>query len=181
MGASNSPNALDRDTNAPDGLVEISLDGSEQTATTAPIASWVQQNDMAPSPSRNVIFPENFLDRVSTFAKAASQTSGVPPVPDAISISDYTEGDSALLDILYNAQQNNAAKVMESMVVTLDDVEVRRDNAAYVLTYDDWVVNGDPTTAGRFLEMLEAAGVETLGSNFKLPAEDAAVVPNLLG
>lgn len=184
MGASNSPNALDRDTNAPDGLVEISLDGSEQTATTAPIASWVQQNDMAPSPSRNVIFPENFLDRVSTFAKASSQTgasSGVPAVPDPISISDYTEGDSALLDILYNAQQNNAAKVMESMVVTLDDVEVRRDNAAYVLTYDDWVVNGDPTTAGRFLEMLEAAGVETLGSNFKLPAEDAAVVPNLLG
>ena len=95
MGASNSPNALDRDpANTVDGLFEISLDGSEQTATTAPIASWVQQNDMAPSPSRNVIFPENFLDRVSTFAKAASQTGGVPLVPDAISISDYTDRQS---------------------------------------------------------------------------------------
>jgi len=161
-------------------LITARADGANFDSNTPAAATWVNTLDMAPSASGNLIFPEQTLQRMSTFKEASASGTGVPPVPENISLADYKEGDAALIDILYTVQPSNVSKVFESMVVALDDVEVERDAEAYVLTYDEWVAHGDPSTAGRFLQMLEAAGVDTLGANFKLPAENTTV-PNFLG
>jgi len=181
MGASKSPVPLIRDSLAnPVSMITATSNGNNFTANHPAAALWVNTLDMAPSASGNVVFPAQLLDRMSTFRTASSSGTGVPPVPENISLSDYKEGDSAVLDILYNAQPTNASKVFESIVVAIDDVEVVRDPDAYVLTYDEWVAHGDPSTAGKFLEMLEAAGADNIGPNFKLPAVNTTV-SNLLG
>ena len=181
MNASKSPLSVHRVTTPSVSLEEYDSTGTLMSASTAIAAPWVNTADMAPSASGGMIFPENELSRMSTFAKASTSGTGVPPVPENISLADYNEGDSALLDILYNAQSGNIEKVYQSMVVALDDVEIQRDQDAYILTYDEWVQNGDPATVGRFMEMLDAAGVDTLGSDFKVPSTSATVVSNLLG
>ena len=183
MAASVSPAALIRTGTSPNiTLVHTDRDGDVITATTPAAAQWVISSDIAPSFSENVIFPAGMLERMSTFKSGSTSGSGVIGVAETISTADYTDGDSALLDILYSAQASNMEKVFESMIVALDDVEVKRDTGAYVLTYDEWVSMGDPSTVGRFLESLDAAGVTDLGPKFKIPALDAtAAVVNFLG
>ncbi len=183
MGASVSPAALIRTGTSPSIVLQhADRDGDIIVPTTPAAAQWVISSDIAPSFSENVIFPAGMLERMSTFKSGSTTGTGVIGVAETISTADYTDGDSALLDILYSAQASNMEKVFESMIVALDDVEVKRDSGAYVLTYDEWVSMGDPSTVGRFLESLDAAGVTDLGSDFKIPALDAsAAVVNLLG
>lgn len=183
MGASRSPSAFIRDTSSsPATLTHASLSGADMTATTSAAAPWISSLDIAPSFSRNTIFPAGVLDRISTFKDASASGTGVPPVPDPISINDYKTGDSVLLDILYTAQSENMDKVFESMIVALDDIEIKRDKGAVVLSYDEWVQRGDPSTVGRFLESLDAAGATILGTNFKLPAVAGGTLPtDILG
>jgi hypothetical protein len=183
MAASVSPAALIRTGTSPNIVLEHSdRDGATFITTTPASAQWAISSDIAPSFSENVIFPAGMLERMSTFKSGSSLGGGVIGVAETISTADYTDGDSALLDILYSAQASNMEKVFESMIVALDDVEIRRDTGAYVLTYDEWVSMGDPSTVGRFLESLDAAGVTDLGAAFKVPALDAtAAVVNFLG
>ena len=117
--------------------------------------------------SGNVTFPVSELQPVSNFEDATNQTPGTSTVPQ--SINDWDDPSYALLDILYNEVSANREKVFESLVVALDGVEILRDPDAYILTYDEWVRNGDPATVQRFIEGLDNAGVKRFGSKFKLP------------
>jgi len=147
------------------------------SANTPPSATFLETSDITAQFSANVVWPTNILQRMSTFKDSSASGTGVPSSVENINLSDYKEGDAALLDILYTAQPENITKVFESMIVSLDDIEVPRDSGAYILTYDEWTRRGDPTTVPRFLESLEAAGVTTLGSSFKIPNLDASTVP----
>ena len=159
-------------------LRSTSLTGTQLSLSVPPAASYIVTNDTAAQFSENVVWPTNILERMSTFKSSSATGEGLPSAIENISLTDYKSGDAALLDILYIAQPANSEKVMESMVVALDDIEVPRDSSAYILTYDEWTRRGDPTTVPRFLESLDAAGVTTLGPNFKIPVHDNTVVPN---
>ena len=121
--------------------------------------------------SGNVTFPVTELSAVSSFDDATGGAASAGQ--DPLTLSDWDDPSYALLDILFNEVSANREKVFESLVVALDGVEILRDPNAYVLTYDEWVRNGDPATVQRFLEGLDNAGVDTFGVNFKLP-ENAA-------
>ena len=155
-------------------------DGALLSTSSPSAAIFIQGNTSASSPSQNIIWPTNILERMSTFKDASTTGTGVGKSIENISTSSYTSGDAALLDILYTAQPENYQKIFESMLVTLDDVEVTRDSQAYVLTYDEWVRKGDPNTVPRFMESLESAGVTFLGTEFKVPATGTATgnLPN---
>ena len=159
-------------------LRSTSLTGSQLSLATPAAASYIISTDTAAQFSENVVWPTNILERMSTFKSSSATGEGLPSAIENISITDYKSGDAALLDILYIAQPENSEKVMESMVVALDDIEVPRDSSAYILTYDEWTRRGDPTTVPRFLESLDAAGVTNLGPNFKIPVLDNSIVPN---
>jgi len=156
----------------------ITTTGDNLIDATPAAANWAIGNDTSSQLSQNIIWPTQIIERMSTFKNASQDGTGVPSSVENINLTNYAEGDSALMDILYTAQPENVDKVFESMVVTLDEVEVLRDSKAYILTYDEWVRRGDPTTVPRFMESLEAAGVTNLGPNFKLPNIDASTVPN---
>jgi hypothetical protein len=135
-------------------------------------ASWqtnpVQQ--LGAQLSGNVTFPVGQLTTVSSFDDATSnQSEGTDP----LSLSDWDDPSYALLDILFNEVSANREKVFESLVVALDGVEILRDPNAYILTYDEWVRNGDPATVQRFLEGLDNAEVDSFGSKFRLPENTA--------
>ena len=119
--------------------------------------------------SGNVTFPVSEISAVSSFDDATNQAAGQDP----LTLSDWDDPSYALLDILFNEVSANREKVFESLVVALDGVEILRDPNAYILTYDEWVRNGDPATVQRFLEGLDNAGVDALGDNFKLPENTA--------
>ena len=159
-------------------LRSTSLTGTQLSLSIPAAASYMITNDTAAQFSENVVWPTNILERMSSFKSSSATGEGLPSAIENITLSDYKTGDAALLDILYIAQPENSEKVMESMVVALDDIEVLRDSSAYILTYDEWSRRGDPTTVPRFLESLDAAGVTTLGTNFKIPVNDNTVVPN---
>lgn len=181
MAASMSPASLTRVAGTPITLKHADRDGTDLISSTPAASQWVISTDIAPSFSENLIFPPALLERMSSFKAASVSGTGALPATDSVSVADYKDGDSALLDILYNAQPSNMEKVFESMLVAIDDVEVRRDSGAYVLTYDEWVRSGDPSMVRRFLESLDAAGVTDLGPDFKIPAVDAATLVNILG
>ena len=181
LNASQSPGAIQQvDAVSPaDAFIRsVTANGDNMIPSTPPAASWAASNDLAVQFSENVVWPTNILERMSTFKSASQDGTGLPSSVENINLSNYSSGDSALLDILYTAQPDNVDKVFESMVVSLDDVEVIRDRNAYILTYDEWVRRGDPTTVPRFLESLEAAGVTNLGADFKIPATSASNLPN---
>ena len=159
-------------------LRSTSLSGRQLNNNTPAAASYIISNDTATQFSENIVWPTNILERMSTFKSSSASGDGVPSAIENISVSDYKNGDAALLDILYIAQPENSEKVVESMIVSLDDIEVLRDPAAYILTYDEWTRRGDPTTVPRFLESLDAAGATNLGPNFKIPVHDNTVLPN---
>jgi hypothetical protein len=163
---------------APALIRAITDTGDNLVEGTPAAATWAIGNDTASQFSQNVIWPTNIIERMSTFKNASLDGTGLPTSVENINLSNYAEGDSALMDILYTAQPENVDKVFESMVVTLDEVEIARDSKAYILTYDEWVRRGDPTTVPRFMESLEAAGVTNLGPRFRIPAVDASIPPN---
>jgi hypothetical protein len=174
LDASSSPAAVEQVSlpSAPftPAIRSVRGDGALLTGSSPSAALFIQGNTSASSPSQNIIWPTNILGRMSTFKDASTTGTGVGTSIENISTSSYKSGDAALLDILYTAQPENYEKIFESMMVTLDDVEVTRDSQAYVLTYDEWVRKGDPNTVPRFMESLEAAGVTFLGTEFKIPA-----------
>tara|TARA_B100001057_G_scaffold295944_3_gene296067 strand:- start:22651 stop:26322 length:3672 start_codon:yes stop_codon:yes gene_type:complete len=129
--------------------------------------------------SGNVTFPVSALEAVSNFEDATSQTPG-PTATAPATLSDWDDPSYALLDILFNEVSANREKVFESLVVALDGVEILRDPNAYVLTYDEWVRNGDPSTVQRFLEGLDNAGVKNFGTSFKLPENSSNVTANFI-
>ena len=181
LDASSSPAAIEQVSSAAPvvhAIRSIRGDGSLLTSTSPAAATFVQGNDTAMSPSQNIVWPTHILERMSTFKNSAVGATGIPPSIQNVSTSSYKSGDAALLDILYTAQPANYEKIIESMIVALDDVEVVRDPQAYVLTYDEWSRTGDPNTVPRFLESLEAAGATNLGTDFKIPAIDASTLPN---
>lgn len=178
-GASVSPAALEQVTSGtpPTTVLEhYDRSGSLLTATTPISANYVLGNTAGISFSENIAFPQNIIERMSTFKAASQSGTGVPSADESVGLVDYKEADSALLDILFGSPVANMDKVFESLVVALDDVEVIRDSNAYILTYEDWVNNGDPSTVQRFVESLDAAGVDTLGADFKFPSVDGSSV-----
>ena len=118
--------------------------------------------------SGNVTFPVSPIEPISNFNDALSVNDGPK------TLSDWEDPSYALLDILYNEVSANREKVFESMVVALDGVEILRDPNAYLLTYDEWVRRGDPSTVQRFLEGLDNAGVQGFGEKFRLPTDAGA-------
>jgi hypothetical protein len=136
---------------------------------------------LAPHFSGNVIYPENRIERVSTFVTAATDaTDGIPDGATGAAPGDWLDPSYAMLDILYNENQANQTKVLDSLIVAIDGQELIRDTDAYILNYDQWVRMGDPSTGHRFIQSLDAAGVTKLGSSFKLPVESTAAVPDYI-
>ena len=128
MAASMSPAGLTRVAGTPVTLKHADRDGTDLDSSTPAASQWVISTDIAPSFSENLIFPPALLERMSSFKDASVSGTGVLGAADSVSVADYKDGDSALLDILYNAQPSNMEKVFESMLVAIDDVEVRRDS-----------------------------------------------------
>jgi len=159
-----------------DGLEHYDRSGEIITSSTAVPAQYVMGSNAGVSLSENVAFPQNLLERMSTFKYASRSGDGVPTSDTSVGLVDYKSADSALLDILYSAPVANMDKVFESMVIALDDVEIIRDKSAYILSYDEWVSHGDPSTVQRFVESLDAAGVTTIGSDFRVPSIDGTTI-----
>jgi len=149
--------------------------------------------------SGNLVFPPYLIDRMSRFEMSAKDSShcldgsgnitsesdayscraasytwhdgGVPPTTDTDenTYSEWKTNSDALIDILTPHSIANKERILDSIVVSLDDAVVRRDNGAYILSYDEWFRHGDPTTISRFLEALDANSVDELKHLFKLP------------
>ena len=178
LDASPSPGSIFQVAGPPSFIRVPTSSGHNLLTGTAPAADWSLGNTTASQFSENIIFPSNLLDRMSTFKNASASGTGIAGATENVNMSSFKSGDSALLDILYTAQPNNVDKVFESLVVALDDIEIQRDASAYVLTYDEWVQRGDPNTVPRFLESLDAAGVTSLGPDFRIPNVDSSTLPN---
>ena len=178
LDASPSPGSILQVAGPPAFIRVPTSTGSNLLTTTSPAASWSLGNSTASTMSENIVWPSNLLERMSTFVNASASGTGIGSAAENVNMSSFKSGDSALLDILYTAQPDNVNKVFESMVVALDDIEIKRDTQAYILTYDEWVMRGDPTTVPRFLESLDAAGVTILGDDFKIPNPDSTTLPN---
>ena len=166
-------NALPRDAN-----------GATATLVGNNIASnaiWLNpaSTEVATSVSGNQVFQKLRLNRVSTFVAASvSGTVTTPPTglnPTSAALGDWLDPSYALLDILYTEIPENKEKVLESLLVALDGVQVPLSQGAYILTYDEWVRDGDPLTSGRFVEGLDLAGAAALGSKFRLPDDAVSV------
>lgn len=146
-------------------------------------SSWLTDSTLAPQFSGNVVFPSNRIERVSTFAEAAVDVAGITNSVTGAELGEWKDPSFALLDILYNENPSNREKVLDSLVVALDGQEIERDSEGYILQFDEWTRSGDPTTVGRFIQSLDAAGINELGSYFKLPATEqttAGVVDGLI-
>ena len=162
------------------GFTELPRDGVSSTAKTNG-SSWVNDSRLAPHFSGNVIYPENRIERVSTFVTAATDaTNGIPDAATGASPTDWNDPSFSMLDILYNENQANQTKVLDSLIVAIDGQELIRDTDAYILNYDQWVRMGDPSTGDRFVQSLDAVGVTKLGSSFRLPVESNATVPDYI-
>ena len=158
-------NALPRDAN-----------GATATLVGNNIASnaiWLNpaSTEVATSVSGNQVFQKLRLNRVSTFVAASVSGTGLFNTAAAGfgGLGDWLDPSYALLDILYTEIPENKEKVLESLLVALDGVQVPLSQGAYILTYDEWVRDGDPLTSGRFIEGLDLAGAGQLGSKFRLP------------
>jgi len=158
-------NALPRDAN-----------GATATLVGNNIASnaiWLNpaSTEVATSVSGNQVFQKLRLNRVSTFVAASVSGTGLFNTAAAGfgGLGDWLDPSYALLDILYTEIPENKEKVLESLLVALDGVQVPLSQGAYILTYDEWVRDGDPLTSGRFIEGLDLAGAGALGSKFRLP------------
>ena len=132
-------------------------------------AIWLNpaSTEVATSVSGNQVFQKARLNRVSTFVAASVSGTGLGPTTAAL--GDWLDPSYALLDILYTEIPENKEKVLESLLVALDGVQVPLSQGAYILTYDEWVRDGDPLTSGRFVEGLDLAGAGQLGGKFRLP------------
>jgi hypothetical protein len=149
--------------------------------------------------SGNLVFPSQLIDRMSRFEASAEKSSycrnasdemtshsddfscraagntwvdgGVSPTTDndVDTYSEWKTNSDALVDILTPHSIANKDRIFDSMVVSLDDIVSVRDDDAYILSYDEWFRHGDPTTMPRFLESLDANGVDELGHLFQLP------------
>ena len=144
------------------------------------VADWIQDARLAPSFSGNVIYPQHYLDRVSAFEAAAATTNSLAVDKSDTSITDWKDPSFAALDILYNENAENQQKVLDSLIISVDGTEIIRDTEGFVMNYDDWVRNGDPSTVLRFLESLDAAGVNKFGSKFRLPVAATSSLPTAL-
>ena len=178
LDASPSPGSIFQVAGPPAFIRVPTSSGANMLSSSAPAAAWALGNTTASTMSENIVWPSNLLERMSTFVNASASGTGIGSAAENVNMSSFKSGDSALLDILYTAQPDNVNKVFESMVVALDDIEIKRDTQAYVLTYDEWVMRGDPTTVPRFLQSLDAAGVTILGDDFKIPNPDSTTLPN---
>ena len=164
-------NALPRDAN-----------GATATLVGNNIASnaiWLNpaSTEVATSVSGNQVFQKLRLNRVSTFVAASVSGTGLFNTAAAGfgGLGDWLDPSYALLDILYTEIPENKEKVLESLLVALDGVQVPLSQGAYILTYDEWVRDGDPLTSGRFVEGLDLAGAAALGSKFRLPDDAVSV------
>jgi hypothetical protein len=95
-----------------------------------------------------------------------------PTIPSATigtTASDWKSHADSLIDILSPHDLSKKNEIEDSMVISLNDIIVDRDSSAYILSYEEWVKSGDPSTIPRFLSSLDYAGVNTFGSKFKLP------------
>ena len=135
-------------------------------------AGWLTDTTLSPHFSGNVVFPSNRIERVSTFAEAAVSAAGITNSVTGAELGEWKDPSFALLDILYNENPANREKVLDSLIVALDGQEIERDADGYILQYDEWTRSGDPTTVGRFIQSLDAAGVNELGTYFKIPATE---------
>ena len=132
--------------------------------------------EVATSVSGNQVFQKLRLNRVSTFVAASASGTGLGPTTAAL--GDWLDPSYALLDILYTEIPENKEKVLESLLVALDGVQVPLSQGAYILTYDEWVRDGDPLTSGRFVEGLDLAGAGNLGAKFRLPDDAVSATSN---
>jgi len=141
-------------------------------------AIWLNpaSTEVATSVSGNQVFQKLRLNRVSTFVAASVSGTGLGPTTAAL--GDWLDPSYALLDILYTEIPENKEKVLESLLVALDGVQVPLSQGAYILTYDEWVRDGDPLTSGRFVEGLDLAGAGALGSKFRLPDDAVSATSN---
>ena len=109
---------------------------------------------------------------VGSWSPGMDYTWVSPFIPDSLTgtdLSDWKSYADSLIDILSPHDIDKKAGIHNSMVVSLNELIVERDENAYILSYDEWCKDGDPSTVYRFLESLDAAGVNKLGSKFKLP------------
>lgn len=139
------------------------------TLTQDHVADWIQDARLAASFSGNVVYPQHYLERVSAFEAAAASAGSLAIDKSDTSITDWKDPSFAALDILYNESSENQAKVLDSLIISVDGTEIIRDTEGYILNYDNWIRNGDPSTVLRFLESLDAAGVNKFGNKFRLP------------
>jgi hypothetical protein len=173
--------------------------GEVSQALTSPSWSTPILDNSSFSYSGNLVFPTQLIDRMSRFEASAEKSSycrnasdemtshsddfscraagntwvdgGVSPTTDndVDTYSEWKTNSDALVDILTPHSIANKDRIFDSMVVSLDDIVSVRDDDAYILSYDEWFRHGDPTTMPRFLESLDANGVDVLGHLFQLP------------
>ena len=173
--------------------------GEVSQALTSPSWSTPILDNSSFSYSGNLVFPTQLIDRMSRFEASAEKSSycrnasdemtshsddfscraagntwvdgGVSPTTDndVDTYSEWKTNSDALVDILTPHSIANKDRIFDSMVVSLDDIVSVRDDDAYILSYDEWFRHGDPTTMPRFLESLDANGVDELGHLFQLP------------
>jgi hypothetical protein len=93
----------------------------------------------------------------------------VPSAETGATTSDWKTLGHSLIDILSPHNTGKRSEIMESLLVSINEISVERDINAYILSYNEWYNDGDPSTVDKFLESLDAAGVNTFGDRFKLP------------
>jgi hypothetical protein len=96
-------------------------------------------------------------------------TPNIPSATIGTTAADWKSYADSLIDILSPHDLNKKNDIEESMVISLNNIIVDRDSNAYILSYEEWVKRGDPSTIPRFLASLDYAGVNSFGSKFKLP------------
>jgi hypothetical protein len=95
--------------------------------------------------------------------------SAIPSASSGTDLNDWTSYADSLIDMLSPHNLNRKNEIKESMVISINDISVDVDINAYILSYDEWCKDGDPSTVPRFLESLDALGVDVLGPKFQLP------------
>jgi hypothetical protein len=167
------------------GFSELPRDGTNSIAKTN-VSSWLNDTRLAPHFSGNVVYPEVRIPRISEFATAAAPAdppTGDETIPDSTTganANNWSDPSYAMLDILYNENQANQEKVLDSLIVAVDGQELIRDTDAYILNYDQWIRQGDPSTGDRFIQSLDAVGVTRLGPSFRLPSVNQNDLPDYI-
>jgi hypothetical protein len=93
----------------------------------------------------------------------------IPPAEQGTNLDDWKSHADTLVDLLAPHNMNQKVKILDSMIVSLNEITVIRDLSAYVLSYDEWTKDGDPSTVGRFLESMDINNVNRFGIKFRLP------------